>query len=136
MQRAVQRLPHNSWSLPTSWSVEQRHLFACLADPDKVLHHFCVYHFHHDAGARHRQCNNLSQLPDALVPPETIFLSDQNSLLVPSKDIPTPHLALEHPAITTAREVEVNFLTQHNMVDSYACVDSGRHAGFDLEGCT
>ena len=127
---------YHSWSLLSSWLVEQCHLFAYPADLDGVLHHFCVCHFHRDADERRRQLNKLSLLPDALIPRESIFLSDRNSVLVLSRDTSAPHLAPEHPTITSAKEAEVILLTQRNLVDFYACFLTGRHADFDLEGWT
>ena len=70
---------HNTWTLLNSYAIEKRHLFAQLADPDGVKHHFCVYHFHHDAVERQRQWTLLSQVSPTLVPGDTIYLSDHTA---------------------------------------------------------
>ena len=127
---------HNTWTLLNSWAIEKRHLFAQLSDPDGVKHHFCVYHFHHDAVERQRQWTLLSQIAPTLVPRDTIYLSDHNSVTVPSRDISAPHLSPEHSTVIAAREAELHFLTNHELIDTYACFHGGRNSDFDLEGWT
>ena len=78
----------------------------------------------------------LSQIAPTLVPRDTIYLSDHNSVTVPSRDISAPLLSPEHSTVIAAREAELDFLTKHQLIDTYACFHSGRHSDFDLEGWT
>ena len=78
----------------------------------------------------------LSQIAPTLVPRDTIYLSDHNSVTVPSRDICAPHLSSEHSTVIAAREAELDFLTNHQPIDTFACFHSGRHSDFDLEGWT
>ena len=86
-----------------------------------MLHHFAVCHFHHDAPARKAQWSTLSALFD-LLPPETIFLSDHNSVILPSRDVSCPRTSEEPADIIEARKIEVDVITRLGLLDAFVCL--------------
>ena len=86
----VALIHHDTWIHVTSWTWSNRFLFVLLRDPDGMEHSFAICHFHHDASIQKTQWKKLSTM-SYLIPRSTVFLSDHNSVILPSRDEYPPH---------------------------------------------
>ena len=111
-------------------------LYVMLEDEQGFLHSFMVSHFHHEASLRKKQWSDIAMLPRSLIAPNTIWLCDHNSVLLPTRDVANSKAATEQPATIDAREEEASTLMRFGLVDAYACAHSGRATDHDPHGWT
>ena len=95
-----------------------------------------VSHFHHEASLRKQQWSDIAMLPRSLIAPNTIWLCDHNSVLLPTRDVANSKAATHQPATLDAREEEASTLMRFGLVDAYACAHSGTATDHDLHGWT
>ena len=124
-----------TWTHVHSWTWSSRFLFVRLQDPDGIELSLAVCHFHHDATIRAHQWKKLASLRH-LIPSDTIFLPDHNSVILPSRDVSSLRTSPEQKDVLEARECEISFLAEHDLVDAFAALHSCRTEDFPLEGCT
>ena len=71
-----------------------------------------------------------------LIPADTIFLSDHNSVILPTRDVSLPRSSPEQRDVLEAREQEISFLTRHGLIDAFATLHADRTDNFPLAGWT
>uniref|UniRef100_A0A7S4GH15 Uncharacterized protein n=1 Tax=Eutreptiella gymnastica TaxID=73025 RepID=A0A7S4GH15_9EUGL len=69
------------------------------------------------------------------IPLTTIFLSDHNSVILPSPDVPAPRSSQEPSEILNARHKGVDFLSDRGLIDYYTSLHEGRLDDLPLVGC-
>ena len=122
------------WKLLKALSLTPRLLYVELLHPDGVPMGFFVGHLHHEAEQRKRQWELINIHAPTLFLPNTVFLCDHNSVVMPSRDIAQPHLAPERGSVLDARDAETGTLSRLRLVDSYPCTHGCRDR--PLEGWT
>ena len=106
-----------------------------LQDPDGIEQSFAVCRFHHDASIRKSQWENMTALSH-LIPADTIFLSDHNSVILPTRDVSLPRFSPEQRDVLEAREQEISFPIRHGLIDAFATLHAYRTDNFPLAGWT
>ena len=123
-------------TLTTCWSPHARFLFASLSDPEGCNWNFMVGHFHHDASIRTEQWKMLSSMSRTLLPTNTVWLCDFNSVILPNRDMSHVGTSVKHASVLAARDEEILTLNSFNAIDSYAVTHAGRLEDVPLEGWT
>ena len=72
-----------TWKLIKAWVMHPRILHATLHDAHGIPHSFLVSHLDDHADIRAQQWRKLSSFNTSLLPLDTTYLSDQNSILLP-----------------------------------------------------
>ena len=67
---------------------------------------------------------------------DTIFRLDHNSVMLPIRDVASPHLGSEPPDTVKARVAEAEFVSSHHVMDAYWALHEGRLDDLPLEGYT
>ena len=75
-------------------------------------------------------------LPPGWIHADTIYLSDHNSIMLPVRDIASPHLGAEPPATVRARTTEAEYVSNRRLIDAYLSIHDGRLDDLPLEGYT
>ena len=78
----------------------------------------------------------LSAMSSTLLPTNTVWLCDFNSVILPNRDVSHVRTSVEHASVLAARDEEIRALNLFNVVDSFAVTHSGRLQDVPLEGWT
>ena len=125
----------SSWEHLSSWTWSGRFMFVKLKDTDGLVHDFAICHFNHDAAIRRKQWDDLANLSH-LIPASTVFLSDHNLVILPSRDVLCPRNSPQMSDVMEARQKELSFISMHCLIDSYVALHEGHLDDLPLEGWT